>query len=296
MAGRLPRLEVVDALQIALAPPLLAPGATEGPDASGNALHELLRRQHRHSCPAEEILDVPGDDRLRSVAIRLSREGRISQGHASSDIPADVVRIRTEPRTGGTVARAERVQNSDRINGNETMRPSLGLLRRQPEGSRAANLKESQQRNYCGNSRHRNAWGAGYAASRRKKRSMINRLLSRKTKPIALRRAIHLLPGLVGKGSRYLARDPFEVTTRDGFGLSPQARDSRLDLTLKAAVDRIGKHHAYARSGSGIDKVRQILAASRLAISLCRGTASTAPVAGLHPEECVPPSRFRWQP
>jgi type IV secretion system protein TrbF len=51
--------------------------------------------------------------------------------------------------------------------------------------------------------------------------------------------------------------------------------------------------NAYDRPGSGIERLRQIFAASRFAISLCRGTASTAPVAGLHHRECALPSRFK---
>jgi hypothetical protein len=47
---------------------------------------------------------------------------------------------------------------------------------------------------------------------------------------------------------------------------------------------------------AGIERPRQILRASWSAISVCRGTASTAPVAGLHHKECDPPSRFKWQP
>jgi len=61
-------------------------------------------------------------------------------------------------------------------------------------------------------------------------------------------------------------------------------------------VDKLGcwrLEDAYDRPGSGSDRPRQIFAASRLTISLCRGTASTAPVAGLHHRECALPSRFR---
>jgi hypothetical protein len=41
----------------------------------------------------------------------------------------------------------------------------------------------------------------------------------------------------------------------------------------------------YDPPRSGTERLRQILAASRLAISLWRGTASTTPVAGLHHKE-----------
>jgi len=64
----------------------------------------------------------------------------------------------------------------------------------------------------------------------------------------------------------------------------PQTRVSPLDLT-PAAADRVKIHSAYDRLGSGSERPRQIFAASRFAISWCRGTASTAPVAGLHHKE-----------
>src|SRR5439155_764675 len=44
---------------------------------------------------------------------------------------------------------------------------------------------------------------------------------------------------------------------------------------------------------SGMDKQRQIFLASLFDISMCRGTASTSPVLGLHQSECSRPSRFR---
>ena len=47
---------------------------------------------------------------------------------------------------------------------------------------------------------------------------------------------------------------------------------------------------------SGIDRPRQILRARTSEISVCRGIASSAPVAGLVHSECERPSRFRWQP
>ena len=47
------------------------------------------------------------------------------------------------------------------------------------------------------------------------------------------------------------------------------------------------------RPGSGSESPLQIFAASRFAISLWRGTASTAPVEGLHQSECALPSRFK---
>jgi hypothetical protein len=37
--------------------------------------------------------------------------------------------------------------------------------------------------------------------------------------------------------------------------------------------------------GSGTERLRQILTASRFETSVCRGTASTAPVVGLHQSE-----------
>ena len=43
---------------------------------------------------------------------------------------------------------------------------------------------------------------------------------------------------------------------------------------------------------SGTERLRRILAASRFGISECRGTASTAPVFGLHQRECELPSRL----
>jgi hypothetical protein len=47
---------------------------------------------------------------------------------------------------------------------------------------------------------------------------------------------------------------------------------------------------------SGTERFRQIFRASRFAISVCLGTASTAPVAGLHQRECDAPSRLRKHP
>ncbi len=61
-------------------------------------------------------------------------------------------------------------------------------------------------------------------------------------------------------------------------------------------VDKLGWRRldgAYNRPGSATDRLRQIFAASRLTISLCRGTASTAPVARLQHRDCALPSRFR---
>ncbi len=45
--------------------------------------------------------------------------------------------------------------------------------------------------------------------------------------------------------------------------------------------------------GSGTERLRHIFRARTFGISLCRGTASTAPVLGLHHSECDRPSRFR---
>lgn len=48
--------------------------------------------------------------------------------------------------------------------------------------------------------------------------------------------------------------------------------------------------------GSGTPRLRQILLARTLGISVWRGTASTAPVAGFVQSECEPPSRLSTQP
>jgi len=88
--------------------------------------------------------------------------------------------------------------------------------------------------------RARNACVAGYSASRRKKRSMINRLLSRKTKTIAFRGTIHLLPIFVRNCPGNLARDPFKVSPSRSLRCLSQTRISRFDLTLEVAIDRIG--------------------------------------------------------
>ncbi len=47
---------------------------------------------------------------------------------------------------------------------------------------------------------------------------------------------------------------------------------------------------------TGTDRPRHTLIASLFGISECLGTASTAPVAGLHHSECARPSRFRKHP
>jgi hypothetical protein len=90
----------------------------------------------------------------------------------------------------------------------------------------------------------------GYATSRRKRRSMMNRLLSRKTKSIALGRAIHLLPGLVGYRSGNLAGDLFELAGPCAIRRLSQRRISRLYLALKAAVDRVRCGHGGLRRRS----------------------------------------------
>ena len=123
--------------------------------------------------------------------------------------------------------------------------------------------------------------------------STTNGLLSRETKTIAFGDPIHLLPTFVRDRSGDLARDPFELTLCRGLGHARRARVACIDLTLEAAVYRIKRQSARAQLGSGSERPRQIFAASRFEISLCRGTASTAPVAGLHHKEWAPPSRFR---
>ena len=80
---------------------------------------------------------------------------------------------------------------------------------------------------------------AGYAASRRKKRSMMNRLLSRKTKTIAFGGPIHRPPVSVRRGPCDLPRNPFEVSPSGSCGHSPQCRISSYDLTLQAPIYRI---------------------------------------------------------
>jgi len=88
--------------------------------------------------------------------------------------------------------------------------------------------------------RARNAWVAGYSASRRKKLSIIKRLLSRKTKTIAFGCPIHLTPVPVGNPADDLTRDPLELTLRRQHRGPPQVRSSRFDLTLESAIDRVG--------------------------------------------------------
>src|SRR5689334_22975635 len=88
--------------------------------------------------------------------------------------------------------------------------------------------------------RARNARVAGYNASRRKKRSIIKRLLSRKTKTIAFGCPIHLTPVPVGNPAGDLTRDPLELALRRQHRGPPQVRSSCFDLTLETAIDRVG--------------------------------------------------------
>ena len=89
------------------------------------------------------------------------------------------------------------------------------------------------------------------------------RLLSRKTKTIALSDPIHFLPTFVGGRSGNLARDPFELTLCRGLGHVRQAWVACIDLTLEAPVYRIEIHCSFGRSGLGRERPRQIFAASR---------------------------------
>src|SRR5439155_18938242 len=50
------------------------------------------------------------------------------------------------------------------------------------------------------------------------------------------------------------------------------------------------------RPTSGTESPRHIFRASTSEISVCLGTASTAPVVGLVHNECDRPSRFKWHP
>src|SRR5262245_3867782 len=93
-------------------------------------------------------------------------------------------------------------------------------------------------------SRARKSLVAGYSRSRRKKRWTMMRLLSRKTKAVALRCAVHLLPAPVGQRPRCLARDALEL--RPPGHLGQGARPSRLDLPLQLPIDGIGCHRGWS--------------------------------------------------
>ena len=69
----------------------------------------------------------------------------------------------------------------------------------------------------------------------------MKRLLSRKTKPVALGRPIHFLPALVGNRPCDLSRDPFKVALRRSFRHLAEGRLPGFDLSLEASIDRIGR-------------------------------------------------------
>ena len=72
-----------------------------------------------------------------------------------------------------------------------------------------------------------------------KRRSMMKRLLSRKTKTVAFGHSVHFLPALVGDRPCDLPRDPFKVAFRRGFRHLTQSRLSGLDLSLETSIDRV---------------------------------------------------------
>src|SRR5574337_213321 len=74
-----------------------------------------------------------------------------------------------------------------------------------------------------------------------------------------------------------------------------QPRDGRYEEG-PAAGSRIGWTLSLYVPGSGTERFRQILRARRLGISVCLGTASTAPVMGFVQREWERPSRLKWQP
>lgn len=98
------------------------------------------------------------------------------------------------------------------------------------------------------------------------------------------------------------------TTSRFAFGKTTSTRRSTNCCTLAALSiarcwalrDRIKLSHSeFVQShgfGSGTDNPRQIRAANRSATSVCRGTASTSPVAGFVHSEWDLPSRLSWQP
>lgn len=88
-------------------------------NSSGGAIDELLGSNHRDRRPSRKIFNVPGDDRLRTVAIRLTSQGRITKGHPARHVAADVIDLRGEPGIDRPVTRTKRIQYLNRINDRE---------------------------------------------------------------------------------------------------------------------------------------------------------------------------------